>query len=92
MDKWYLQNLESVQENAMHKLFQDFETQADPLILVRRPDLTTVKNKQTNKKTKTTTKITIKKRTCQIVDFAVLADPSVKLKEREKEWLTSRLW
>ena len=53
----------------MHTLLWDFETQTDHLILARRPDLVIV-----NKK----------KRTCQIVDYAVSANHTVKLKKSEK--------
>ena len=66
--KWYMHNLESVLENEMHKLLRDFEIQTDHLISARRPDLVIVN----------------KKRTCQIVNFAVLADHRVKLKANEK--------
>ena len=52
-----------------HKIFRDFEIQADHLISARQPDLVIV-----NKKT----------RTCWIVNFVVLADHRVKLKEVEK--------
>ena len=47
--------------------------QTHPPILARRPDLIII-----NKKKK-------KERTCRIVDFAVLADHRVKLKESEKD-------
>ena len=52
-----------------HKLQWDFDIQRDHLISVRTPDL--IINK--------------KKRTCKIVDFAVLADHRIKLKESEKK-------
>ena len=48
----------------------DFEIKIDHLISAWWPDLILV-----NKK---------KKRTCRIVDFAILVDPKVKLKESEK--------
>ena len=64
-----MHNPESVLENEMHKLHWDFEIQTDHIISARRPDLIII-----NKK----------KRTCRIVDFAVLADHRVKLKECEK--------
>ena len=51
------------------KLLGDFEIQIDHQITARRPDLVII-----NKK----------KRTCQIVDFVVLDDHRVKLKENEK--------
>ena len=54
----------------MHKLNRDFELQTDHLILAGRLDLVII-----NKK----------KRTCQIVDFAVPNDNRVKSKEKEKK-------
>ena len=69
MNKWYMHNPESILENETHKILWDFEIQSDHLISARRPDLGIV-----NKKVK-------KKKTCRIVDFAVLAEFSVKLKE-----------
>ena len=68
MNKWYMQNPESVQENVMHKILWDIEIQTDHLILVKQPDLM----------------IVFKKKTCWIVDFAVLADHRVKLKKSKK--------
>ena len=68
--KWYTHKPESVLENETHKILWDFEIQTDHLITARRPDLVLI-----NKK----------KRTCQIVDFAVPADHRVKLKEIEKK-------
>ena len=59
----------AILENKTHKLQWDFKTQTDHLILARRPDLTII-----NKK----------KRTWRNVDFAVLADHRVKVKESEK--------
>ena len=56
----------------MHKLFWDFEIQTDHLISARQPDLVIINRK---------------KRTCHIVDFAVLADHIVKLKENEKKYI-----
>ena len=50
----------------------DFNIQMDHLIPARRPDLIIINNKK-------------KKRTCKIVDFAVLADHRIKLKECEKK-------
>ena len=55
----------------MHKIIWDFVIQTDHQISARQPDLVIV-----NKKTK--------RRTCQIVDFAVPADHRIKLKENEK--------
>ena len=54
----------------MYKIIFDFEIQANYLISTRRPDLVIVNYK--------------KKRTYQIVDFAVPVDHRVKLKESEK--------
>ena len=68
--KWYMHNPAPVLENAMQKLLWDFNIQTDHLILTRRPDLIII-----NKK----------KRTCKIVNFAVLADHRIKLKECEKK-------
>ena len=61
MNKWYMHNPTSVQENETHKLLWDFDFQTDHLISVRSPDLIII-----NKK----------KRTCKIVDFAVPVDHS----------------
>ena len=69
-NKWYMHNPAPVLENTMHKLLWDFNILTDYLILARRPDLIII-----NKK----------KRTCKIVDFAVLADHRIKLKECEKK-------
>ena len=60
-----------VLENATLKHLWDFNIQTDRLIQARRPDLIII-----NKK---------KKRTCKIVDFAILADHRIKLKECEKK-------
>ena len=60
-----------VLENDTHKLLWDFDIHTDHRISARRRDLTII-----NKK---------KKRTCQIVDFAVPADHRIKLKECEKK-------
>ena len=68
-NKRYRHNLEFFLKIETHKLLRDFEKQTDNLILARRPDLEIIKNKTKN---------------CRIVDFAVLADHSVKLKEIEK--------
>ena len=69
-NKWYMHNPVTVLENEIHKLLRDFNIQTDHLMLARRLDLIII-----NKK----------KRTCQIVDFAVPADHRVKLKESEKK-------
>ena len=69
-NKWYIHNPASVLENDMHKLLWDFDIQTDYLISARRPDLIII-----NKK----------KRTCKIVNFAILADHRVKLKKSQKK-------
>ena len=68
-NKWYMHNPAPVLENDTHKLLWDFDIQSDHLISARTPDLIII-----NKKRKI----------CKIVDFAVPADHSVKLKECEK--------
>ena len=68
-NKWYMHNPASVLENDTHKLLWEFDIQTDHIISARRPDLIII-----NKK----------KRTCNIVDFAVPADHRIKLKENEK--------
>ena len=72
-----MHNLESVLKNETHKheLVWDFEIQTDRLLSVRRLNLIVV-HKEKKKK---------RKRTCQIVDFAVLADHKEKLEESEKK-------
>ena len=57
-----MHNPASVLENEAHKLLWDFEIQTDHLISARQPDLMIIINKQ--------------KRTCRIVNFAVLVDHS----------------
>ena len=77
-----------------HKLLWDFDIQTDRLISARRPDLIVINNNNNKKK-----KLINKKRTCKIVDYAVLADHRIKLKEREKKnkyfdlaWELKKLW
>ena len=65
-------NPASVLENDTHKLLWDFDIHTDHLISARRPDLIIINKKE-------------KKRICKIVDFAVLAEPRIKLKETEKK-------
>ena len=65
-----MHNPTPVLENDTHKLPWDFNIQTDHLILARRPDLIII-----NKK----------KRICKIVDFAVLVDHRINLKESEKK-------
>ena len=67
-NKWYMYNSESFLENEKHKILCDFEIQTDYLISARQQ----ISDSQQ------------KKRTCEIVDFAVAADYRVKLKESEK--------
>ena len=55
-----------------HALLWDFEIQTDHLISARRPDLIIINRKE---------------RTCRIVDFAVLTDHWIKLKECEKKYM-----
>ena len=69
-NKWYVHNPAFVQGNDTHKLLWDFDIQMDHLILAWRPDLIIIDKKKT---------------TCKIVDFAVLADNRIKLKECEKK-------
>ena len=49
MNKWYMHNSESVQENGTHKLLWDFEIQTDQLISDRRPGQMIVKKKEPEK-------------------------------------------
>ena len=70
-NKWYMHNTAPVPEKDSHKLLWDFNIQTDQLIPARRPGLIII-----NKK---------KKGICKIVDFAVLADHRINLKESEKE-------
>ena len=67
----YMHNPVPVLENDSDKLLWDFSIQADHLISAKRPDLMII-----NKK---------KKRICKIIDFAVLADHRINLKESEKK-------
>ena len=80
-----MHNPTSVLENDTHKLLCDFDIQTDHLISGRRPDLIIINRR--------------KKRTCKIVNFTVLADHKVKLKESEKRnkyldlaWQMKNLW
>ena len=70
MNKWYMHSPEFILENEMLKLLWDFEMQTDHLILARQPDLVIV-NKT-------------KKKSYQIVNFAIPADHRVKIKESKK--------
>ena len=66
-----MHNPAPVRENDTHKLLWDFNIKMDHLIPARRPDLIII-----NKK---------KKKICKIVDFTVLADQRIILKESEKK-------
>ena len=66
--KWYMNKPES--ENEKNIILSDFEIQTGHLIPARRPDLVIIDEK--------------KKRTCGIVDFAVLVDHRVKRKENDQ--------
>ena len=46
MNKWYIHNPESLQDNKMHKVLWDFQIQTDHLISARRPDLIVVNKKE----------------------------------------------
>ena len=46
MNKWYMHNPESVQENEMHKLRWDFVIQTDQLNSARWPDREIVNKKK----------------------------------------------
>ena len=61
-----------VLENDTHKLLWDFDIQTDHLISARRPKVIIINNNNN------------KKKPCKIVEFAVLADHRIKLKECEK--------
>ena len=65
-----MHNPAPVLENDLHKLLWDFNIQTDHLTPAGRPDLIII-----NKR----------KRLCKIVDFAVLADHRINLKESEKK-------
>ena len=64
-----MHNQVPVLENDTYKLLWDFDIQTDHLISARRPYFII---------------ISIKKKICKIVDFAVPADHRIKLKECEK--------
>ena len=74
-NKWYMHNPATVLENDSHKLLWDFNIQTDQLIPARRPDLIIINKKKKKKE----------KRICKIVDFAVLADHRINLKQSEKK-------
>ena len=66
MKKWFMHNPESIKENEMRIFLLEFEIQTDPLISARQPDLIMVHKKE---------------KSCRIVDFTVLENHRVKLKE-----------
>ena len=65
-----MHNPAPVLENDTHKLLWDFNIQMDHLIPARRPDLIIINEK---------------KKICKIVDFAILVDHRIILKESEKK-------
>ena len=67
-----MNNPEFVPENETQTFLWDFERQTDHQVPARRPDLRILKKKK-------------KLRTCRIVDFVVLADYRMKIKEKEKK-------
>ena len=71
-DKWYMHNPAPVLENDTHKLLWDFDIQTDHLISARGPDFIIINKKKKKRKKE------------NLVDFAVLADHRIKLKESEK--------
>ena len=66
--KWYIHKLESVLENQTNKILWNSEMQADHSIPARIADLLFISEK---------------KRTFPLMDFAVPADHTVKMKESE---------
>ena len=68
-NKWYIHDLESIQENETHKILGNFKIPRDHLILARRLDLIIINKKEI---------------TCWIVDFLVPAYHRVKLQKCEK--------
>ena len=65
-----MHNPAPVLQNDTHKLLWDFDIHTDHLISARRPDFIIINEK---------------KRICKIVNFTVLADHRIKLKECEKK-------
>ena len=68
-----MHNSESVLEKETYKLLKDFVLQTDHQISARRPDLVFF----------LLLLLLLQKKTCRIVDFAILADHKVKLKKKE---------
>ena len=77
-----MHNPSPVQENNTHKFLWDFDIHTDHLISARRSDLIIINKKKKKKKKKERKR---KKRTCKIVNYAVLADHRIKLKECENK-------
>ena len=46
-EKWYVQELESLLENRIHKIVKNFETQTDQPIVSRRLELVFINKKKT---------------------------------------------
>ena len=65
---------ETVLENERHKILWNFKIQTDHLTPARRPGLVVINKKEKKKK----------KRTCYLVNFAVLVDHKVIIKENIK--------
>ena len=73
-----MQKLEFILENETNKILWDFDVEKDDQIPARRPDLVLIKKK---------------KRTCHIVDFAVLADHrEMKAKRYKLTWILPESW
>ena len=64
-----MHNPESLLQNEIHKILKNFKIRTYYLVPVRRPDLVLI-NKE--------------KRTCHQLDFGVLTDQKVKVKESKK--------
>ena len=73
INKWYVHNTESFLENKMPKPLWGFEIQTNHLISAKPPYLEIATKKKGGEK-----------EIYRIVDFAVLVDHTVKLKESEK--------
>ena len=69
-----MHNPAPVLENDTHKLLWDFDIHTNHLILARIPDLIVINNNNNKKE-----------RIWNLIDYAVLADHRIKLKESEKK-------
>ena len=78
-----IHNTESLLQDVTHRILWDIERETDHLISARQPDLVKVKKKKKKKKEEKEKKKK-EKRICRILNFAVLADHGVKLRESEK--------